>query len=77
MTSFSLVHTIGNRISEDIRLHSPMSKAEARLHSIEMLRKVGIPRAERPVRKYPYQFSGGMRQRAMIAMALSDDPQPC
>jgi len=74
MTSLSMVHTIGNQIAENVLLHTNMSKAEARLHSIEMLRKVGVPRAEDRFDAYPYQLSGGLRQRAMIAMALSNDP---
>ncbi|HYH12294.1 MAG TPA: ABC transporter ATP-binding protein [Thermomicrobiales bacterium] len=75
MTSFSPVHTIGSQIAENVLLHSTMSKAEARLHSIEMLRKVGVPRAEDRFDSYPFQLSGGLRQRAMIAMALSNSPQ--
>jgi peptide/nickel transport system ATP-binding protein len=74
MTSFSMVHTIGNQISENVRLHSTMSKDEARLHSIEMLRTVGVPRAEDRFDSFAYQLSGGLRQRAMIAMALSNSP---
>jgi oligopeptide/dipeptide ABC transporter ATP-binding protein len=74
MTSFSPVHTIGNQIAENVLLHSRMTKAEARLHSIEMLKTVGVPRAEDRFDSYPYQLSGGLRQRAMIAMALSNSP---
>lgn len=74
MTSFSPVHTIGNQIAENVLLHSPMSKAEARLHSIDMLKTVGVPRAGDRFDSYPYQLSGGLRQRAMIAMALSNSP---
>jgi peptide/nickel transport system ATP-binding protein len=74
MTSFSMVHTIGNQIAENVRLHTSMSSDEARLHSIEMLRKVGVPRAEDRYDSFAYQLSGGLRQRAMIAMALSNDP---
>ncbi len=74
MTSFSMVHTIGNQISENVRLHSSMTKEEARLHSIDMLRKVGVPRPEDRFDSFAYQLSGGLRQRAMIAMALSNDP---
>ncbi|MEJ7901279.1 MAG: ABC transporter ATP-binding protein [Thermomicrobiales bacterium] len=74
MTSFSPVHTIGNQIAENVLLHSTMSKAEARLHSIDMLKTVGVPRAEDRFDSYPYQLSGGLRQRAMIAMALSNSP---
>lgn len=74
MTSFSPVHTVGDQIIEMIRLHSKMTKAEARDHAIEMLRLVGIPRAKQRVDEYSYQLSGGLRQRAMIAMALSCNP---
>jgi len=74
MTSFSPVHTIGNQIAENVLLHSSMSKAAARLHSIGMLKTVGVPRAEDRFDSYPFQLSGGLRQRAMIAMALSNSP---
>ena len=74
MTSFSPVHTVGNQIIENILLHMKMSKKEARDRAIQMLRLVGIPRAEQRVDEYAYQLSGGLRQRAMIAMALSADP---
>ncbi|MBX3010529.1 MAG: ABC transporter ATP-binding protein [Caldilineaceae bacterium] len=76
MTSFSPVHTLGNQIMESILLHIPnISKKEARERTIEILRRVGIPRAEQRVDAYPHQFSGGMRQRAMIAMALACNPK--
>ena len=74
MTSLSPVYTIGNQIAENVLLHSDMSKSEARLHTIEMLKKVGIPRAEARFDAYPFQLSGGLRQRAMIAMALANNP---
>ena len=74
MTSFSPVHTIGSQIAENVLLHTTMSKAEVRLHTIEMLRRVGIPRAEDRFDAYPFQLSGGLRQRAMIAMALANNP---
>jgi peptide/nickel transport system ATP-binding protein len=74
MSSLSPVHTIGDQIAENFRLHWPVSKKEARDVTIEMLRKVGIPRAEQRVDAYPHQLSGGMRQRAMIAMALICQP---
>ena len=74
MTSFSPLHTIGNQIAENIQLHNPVTKSEARSRSVDMLRKVGVPRAEDRFDAYPYQLSGGLRQRAMIAMALSNDP---
>jgi oligopeptide/dipeptide ABC transporter ATP-binding protein len=76
MTSFSPVHTIGDQIMESILLHIPgISKKEARERTIELLRRVGIPRAEQRVDGFPHQFSGGMRQRAMIAMALACNPK--
>ncbi|HET7768470.1 MAG TPA: ABC transporter ATP-binding protein, partial [Chloroflexota bacterium] len=75
MTSFSPVHTVGSQIAEAILLHHPVSKSEARERTIDMLRRVGMPRPERHVDEYPHQISGGMRQRAMIAMALSCSPQ--
>jgi peptide/nickel transport system ATP-binding protein len=76
MTSFSPVHTIGDQIMEAVRIHYPeVSKKEARERTIEMMRRVGIPRPEQRVDAYPFQFSGGMRQRAMIAMALICHPR--
>ena len=75
MTSFSPVHTVGNQIVEAIRLHRKMSKKEARDRAIELLRLVGVPRAEGRVDEYAHQLSGGLRQRAMIAMALAADPR--
>ncbi|MCS7061435.1 MAG: ABC transporter ATP-binding protein [Anaerolineae bacterium] len=74
MTSLSMLYTIGNQIGEVIRLHQGVSKQEARNRTIELLRKVRIPRPERLVDEYPFRLSGGMRQRAMIAMALSCNP---
>jgi len=74
MSSFSPVHTIGSHIVEAILLHQNVSKAKAREMTIELLRLVGISGAEQRVDNYPHQFSGGMRQRAMIAMALSCNP---
>jgi len=75
MTSLNPVFTIGAQIVEAIRLHQDVEKAEARRLAIEMLDKVRIPVPERRVHEYPHQFSGGMRQRAMIAMALSCNPR--
>ncbi|MGE5619228.1 MAG: ABC transporter ATP-binding protein [Sphingomonadaceae bacterium] len=75
MTSFSPVHTVGSQIVEAIRLHHKMSKQEARERAIEMLRQVGIPKPERRVDEYAFELSGGLRQRAMIAMALSCNPR--
>jgi peptide/nickel transport system ATP-binding protein len=74
MSSFSPVHTIGSQIDEAILLHQMVSPAQAREMTIELLRLVGISGAEQRVDNYPHQFSGGMRQRAMIAMALSCNP---
>jgi ABC-type microcin C transport system duplicated ATPase subunit YejF len=71
MTSFSPVHTIGNQIVENLQLHQRLTKREARDRTIELLRSVGIPRAEQRLDSYSYQLSGGLRQRAMIAMALA------
>jgi len=75
MTSFNPVFTIGYQISEAIRLHRHASRAEARSTSIELLRKVKIPSPEQRYREYPHQLSGGMKQRAMIAMAISCNPK--
>ncbi|MEN3010788.1 MAG: ABC transporter ATP-binding protein [Candidatus Bipolaricaulaceae bacterium] len=74
MTSLNPVFTIGYQIMEAIMLHQKVSKKEARRKAIEMLRQVGIPEPEQRVDEYPHQLSGGMRQRAMIAMALSCNP---
>jgi peptide/nickel transport system ATP-binding protein len=67
-------YTVGNQIIEAYRIHNNVSKRQARTHAIEMLDRVGIPEPHRRVDSYPHQYSGGMRQRAMIAMALSCDP---
>lgn len=75
MTSFSPVHSIGNQLVEAIRLHRRLSKKEARDRGIELLRLVGVPRPEGRMDEYSYQLSGGLRQRAMIAMALAADPK--
>jgi peptide/nickel transport system ATP-binding protein len=75
MTSFSAYHTVGNQIIESIQLHSNLSKKQARQRAIETLRMVGIPRPERRIDEYSFQLSGGLRQRVMIAMALSSDPK--
>jgi peptide/nickel transport system ATP-binding protein len=74
MTSLSPVHTIGHQIGQVILLHTDATKQQAREQTIEVLRLVGIPRPETRVDSYPFQLSGGMRQRAMIAMALSCRP---
>lgn len=75
MTSLNPVYTIGNQIVEAIVLHQKLGKAAARQNAIEMLHLVGIPSPEKRVDEYPHQLSGGMRQRAMIAMALSCRPK--
>jgi len=76
MTSFSPVHTIGDQIMEAVRIHYPnVSKKEARERAIEMLRRVGIPHSEQRIDSYSFEFSGGMRQRAMIAMSLVCNPR--
>jgi peptide/nickel transport system ATP-binding protein/oligopeptide transport system ATP-binding protein len=74
MTSLNPVFTVGNQLTEAILLHMKISKREARDRAVEMLEKVGIPGALQRIDDYPHEFSGGMRQRAMIAMALSCDP---
>lgn len=74
LTSLSPVHTVGSQIAEAIELHQGLSKLEARERAIEMLEQVGIATPRRLYDAYPHQFSGGMRQRAMIAMALSCYP---
>ncbi len=75
MTSLNPVFTVGNQISEAIRIHQQVSKSEARQKAIQALKDVGIANPERRVREYPHQFSGGMRQRAMIAMGLACNPK--
>jgi peptide/nickel transport system ATP-binding protein len=74
MTSLNPVKSIGAQLVEAIMLHRDVSKRQARLRTLELLKAVGIPRAEKRVDDYPHQFSGGMRQRVMIAMALINDP---
>jgi oligopeptide/dipeptide ABC transporter ATP-binding protein len=75
MTSLHPVYKIGWQIAEQIRAHEEVSDAEARARAIELLGHVGIPQPDRRVDNYPHEFSGGMRQRAMIAMALSNRPR--
>lgn len=75
MTSLNPVKTIGFQMSEVIRRHRGLGKKETMLEAVEMLRKVGISEPERRVKQYPHEFSGGMRQRVMIAMALSCNPE--
>ena len=74
MTALTPVYTVGWHIIEQIRLHTTMSKEDAKKRAIEILDEVGIPDAKRRVDQYPHEFSGGMRQRAIIAMALALNP---
>ena len=74
MTSLNPVHRIGKQIAEPLRLHRDMTRKEAWAAAVELLAQVGIPQAEERARNYPHEFSGGMRQRAMIAMALACGP---
>ena len=82
MTAFSPVHTIGNQIIEAIQVHGEVADDEARRRAVSLLEQVGIPEPASRIDQYPYEFSGGMRQRAMSAMSLaiqtqvlsSDDP---
>ena len=74
MTSFSSYHTLGDQISEAAIIHDKLSKKDARELAIKMLDRVGIPNASTRFNQYPHEFSGGMRQRAMIAMALICNP---
>lgn len=75
LTSLNPVFTVGNQITESIRTHMKLSKAEAQKRAIDLLKKVGMPDAEGTMKKYPHTLSGGMRQRVMIAMALSCNPR--
>jgi len=75
LTSFSPVHTVGDQITEAIRLHQPLDKAGARARAVELLKLVGVGRPEARLDEYSWQLSGGLRQRAMIAMALAGGPK--
>jgi oligopeptide transport system ATP-binding protein len=75
MTSLNPVFSIGNQLTEVIRRHTDLDKEQAHARAIELLRMVGIPEPEIRIKNYPHQFSGGMRQRAMIAMAISCSPK--
>lgn len=75
MSSLSPMYTVGNQLSQAIQLHLPLGKKEAWLRGQDLLQRVGIPRPERTMDSYPFQLSGGMCQRVMIAMALSCDPK--
>ena len=74
-TALDPVMTIGNQIAEALRIHKGMKKKEALQKAVELLRRVDIPNPEQRVKQYPHEFSGGMQQRAMIAMAMSCDPE--
>ena len=75
MTSLNPVYTVGNQICEPLKLHRNMKGKQARARAIELLDMVGIPKPARRLKQYPFEFSGGMRQRAMISMALACEPK--
>lgn len=74
MTALNPVYTVGFQIIESLRYHKKISKKEAKIRAVELLKEMGIPSAERRLNEYPHQYSGGMRQRAMIAMAMACNP---
>jgi peptide/nickel transport system ATP-binding protein len=75
LSALNPYYTVGEQIGEAYRVHNKVSRKAARAHATEMLAKVGIPHPERRVSQYPHEFSGGMRQRVVIAMALTNDPK--
>jgi peptide/nickel transport system ATP-binding protein len=75
LTSLNPLFTVGSQLTETIRLHLSLSKTEARARAVQLLRDVGIPSPEERINHYPHQFSGGMRQRVVIALALSASPK--
>ncbi len=75
MTALNPVFTIGAQISEMIRIHNSVSKSAAMKRAVELLDLVGVPEPQRRVKQYPHEYSGGMRQRAMIAMSIANDPK--
>jgi peptide/nickel transport system ATP-binding protein len=75
LTSLNPLYTIGRQLIETIRTHLPLSQDQARIRAIKLLQDTGIPAAEQRIEQYPHQFSGGMRQRVVIALALAAEPQ--
>jgi peptide/nickel transport system ATP-binding protein len=75
LTSLNPLFSVGQQLTETIQLHSERSRADARAHAIGLLKQVGIPGADERIDHYPHQFSGGMRQRVVIALALAGNPQ--
>jgi peptide/nickel transport system ATP-binding protein len=75
LTSLNPLYTVGRQLIETIRTHLPMNEAQAKKRAIELLEEVGIPAADRRIDHYPHQFSGGMRQRVVIALALAANPR--